>query len=748
MSSIYEVLKKYYGYDDFRKGQKEIIEKILNKKDVLAIMPTGAGKSICYQIPAVIMEGTTIVVSPLISLMKDQVDSLNQIGIKATYINSTLTSKQYEWVYKNASAGIFKIIYVAPERLETESFLKLLSNINISQIAIDEAHCVSQWGHDFRPSYKKIAQVIMSLKKRPVISAFTATATDIVKKDILNLLNLNDPFTLITSFDRKNLYFGVEKKANKEKYIENYIKNNINESGIIYCTTRKNVDELYMYLKERNFNVTRYHAGLTENERRKNQDDFIFDKKNVMVATNAFGMGIDKSNIRYVIHYNIPTTMENYYQEAGRAGRDGEDAQCIILFSRKDIVTNKYLIEQGHSINFERNIEYSKLNKVVDYCNTDKCLRKFILEYFDEKVEYDKCNNCSNCNNQIELVDITVEAKKILSCIKRMGEKFGSGIVVDVLRGSKSSKVVELQFDKLSTYKIMEEYSKDTVKDMISFLIAEGYIITYGNKYPLLKLSQAALKVLFEDEHVYIKKNIEKEVTGKLKDEYLNIDISLFETLRRLRKEIAIKENIPPFIVFSDVSLKSMCINFPVTKDEMLKIQGIGEQKYEKYGEFFLIAINEYVKENNIDVIKKRDDMLLKIKSPKKEKVKKENKENLQKESKENLQKESTYDITYNYFLEGKNVEEIANIRGLNVETILSHFLKFIELKKDEKIDEYIKTNYINTFHLTLIKEAIKEFGASSLKVLKSNLPEDVTYFEIKYYMLIKKQERLKITED
>ena len=624
MYGIYEVLKKYYGYDDFRKGQKEIIEKILNKKDVLAIMPTGAGKSICYQIPAVIMEGTTIVVSPLISLMKDQVDTLNQIGIKATYINSTLTSKQYEWVYKNASAGIFKIIYVAPERLETESFLKLLANINISQIAIDEAHCVSQWGHDFRPSYKKIAQVIMSLKKRPVISAFTATATDIVKKDILNLLNLNDPFTLITSFDRKNLYFGVEKKANKEKYIENYIKNNINESGIIYCATRKNVDELYMYLKERNFNVTRYHAGLTENERRKNQDDFIFDKKNVMIATNAFGMGIDKSNIRYVIHYNIPTTMENYYQEAGRAGRDGEDAQCIILFSRKDIVTNKYLIEQGHSINFERNIEYSKLNKVVDYCNTDKCLRKFILEYFDEKVEYDKCNNCSNCNNQIELVDITVEAKKILSCIKRMGEKFGSGIVVDVLRGSKSSKVVELQFDKLSTYKIMEEYSKDTVKDMISFLIAEGYIITYGNKYPLLKLSQAALKVLFEDEHVYIKKNITKEVTGKLKDEYLNIDISLFETLRRLRKEIAIKENIPPFIVFSDVSLKSMCINFPITKDEMLKIQGIGEQKYEKYGEIFLTAINEYVKENNIDVAKKRDDMLLKIQAQKKEKVKSE----------------------------------------------------------------------------------------------------------------------------
>ena len=451
MTNSQNLLKKFFGYDNFRPGQEEIINNILNQNDCLGIMPTGAGKSICYQIPAMILPGVTIVISPLISLMKDQVDNLNQIGIPATFINSSLSHSEYSQTINNIMHNVYKIIYVAPERLTSEAFLNLLNNLQISMFTIDEAHCVSQWGHDFRPSYREIANVIVNLKTRPVVSAFTATATNIVKEDIINLLHLQNPFTLTTGFDRANLKFSVQIPENKNKNILNFLQNQKDIPGIIYCATRKLVDSLFENLTEYGYKVSKYHGGMNESARAKSQDDFVFDRTNIMIATNAFGMGIDKSNIRYVIHYNMPKDLESYYQEAGRAGRDGDNSECILLFSRSDIVTNKFLIEQTPSENGHK-VEYDKLNDIIDYCNTDRCLRKYILEYFGEIPLFENCNNCSNCLTKTETTDITVDSKKILSCIKRMNERFGSGLVTDVLKGSKSSKIKAMGFDNLSTY--------------------------------------------------------------------------------------------------------------------------------------------------------------------------------------------------------------------------------------------------------------------------------------------------------
>ncbi len=725
MQDIKKILKKYYGYDNFRSGQEDIIKNIISGKDTLGIMPTGAGKSICYQIPAVYFEGTTIVVSPLISLMKDQVDTLNEIGISATYINSSLSPNMFEIIYSNAKLGKYKIIYVAPERLETDSFISLLKDINISQIAIDEAHCVSQWGHDFRTSYRKIAKVIDGLKKRPVVSAFTATATEVVKADIIKLLELKEPFVLITSFDRENLYFSVEKVNDKIKYIENYIKKYKDKSGIIYCATRKRVDEVYNFLNEKGYLVTSYHAGLSENQRTKSQEEFIFDNKNIMVATNAFGMGIDKSNIRYVIHFNMPASMENYYQEAGRAGRDGCESECIILFSRADIVTNKFLIEQGHSGYIERTIEYNKLNSMVDYCNTDKCLRKYILEYFGQLDNEEKCNNCINCNSNLELVDMTIEAKKILSCIKRMGQKYGSSVVTDVLRGSKGAKMTELKFDTLSTYGIMKEYSKDTVREMISYLVSEGYLDVYGTKYPLLKLSETSNNVLFGDEKVFIKRNIQKDYQGNIKEEYIEIDNELFEKLKIIRKELSIKNNIPPFIIFADNSLKEMSIYYPINKEDMLNITGVGEQKYEKYGKYFINLVKEYLLSKNIDVDLARE-KFMKVRNGQKDNVK----NNIKLES-----KESTYKITYDMYLLGKSIEEIAKERELAISTIQGHFMKFLEEKWEnyENIDDYLFQTQLKKEYIDNIIQVAKQNGIKSFKVIKNKVPEEVSYFDIRY---------------
>ncbi|OPX50437.1 DNA helicase RecQ [Clostridium thermobutyricum] len=712
MNNIIEILNKYYGYKSFRKGQEEIINNIINGNDVLAIMPTGGGKSICYQVPAIAMDGLTIVISPLISLMKDQVDSLNSLGIDSAYINSSLSNIEIQEVYFRLNTGDIKILYVAPERLEGVEFLNIIKSLKVSQIAVDEAHCVSQWGHDFRSSYKRIYNFIEALPKRPVVTAFTATATKEVREDILESLKLRDAKIFISGFDRENLKITVERGISKNIYILDYIEENKGESGLIYCSTRKEVDKLCDLLKANGINALSYHAGLSDMERKKNQEDFIYDKVDVMIATNAFGMGIDKPNIRYVIHYNMPKNIEGYYQEIGRAGRDGEKSECILLFSPGDVQTQKYIIETGTTNPFRKRNELEKLQSMIDLVYSNGCYKKYILNYFGEEREED-CNNCSNCLFDGELIDKTIDAQKVISCVYRMKRPFGIGVIVEVLRGSKNKKLIEQGLDKLTTYGIVKDYTKDELKDFINTLISHGYI-NYGGEFPVVTPNKNSLKVVKGEEKVYFKE------ARKVKK--ITTDNDLFGLLRGLRMYLAGEEGIPPYMVFGDNTLKEMSTRMPLTKEQLLDISGVGEKKVEKYGEKFIEKIKEYVDEKNIKVDFKFEND---IKLPKA----------TEKKKRRTTEKEKSYEISIRMLREGKSLKEVSKERGSTIGTISTHIQTF--LGEGKNIDFNISFEGLFTDEEEKeILEAGEKVGFSKLTPIKEIVNKDISYDKIKLVIL------------
>ncbi|WP_034328779.1 DNA helicase RecQ [Alkaliphilus transvaalensis] len=607
--NIQDELRRYFGYDTFRQGQEEIVKWILKGKDVLGIMPTGGGKSLCYQLPAVMMTGITIVISPLISLMKDQVDSLNEIGIPVTSLNSTLDQDSFIQRINEIKLNQYKIIFVAPERLNTKMFLDIIKGIEVSFIAIDEAHCISQWGHDFRPSYSEIPKFIKSLTSRPVVAAFTATATQEITLEIKKLIGLINPLEITTGFDRPNLFYRVVKVGNKNSYLINYLKENYqNDPGIIYCATRKTVESLVSKLQESGFSVRGYHGGMDAESRERTQEDFMYNRARLIVATNAFGMGIDKPDVRFVIHFNMPKNMEAYYQEAGRAGRDGEDSQCILMYSPSDVVKQKLIMESEYILPERLALQYKNLQYLIDFCHTNDCLRNKILTYFDEVVMEEYCGNCSNCLDQSEMVDITLEAQKVLSCIYRVKQRYGINIVIQVLRGSKSKKLTQQGLDLVSTYGIMKEYSEEAVREIIMTLVSRGYIHVTADQFPVLKLTAKCREVLQGDVKVMHKKALveaktmnsaKKKATG-VKGPIEDYNEDLYHLLKELRGELSKEKKLPPFMIFHDKSLKEMAAVFPKTKESLLTIDGVGLKKFENYGNRFIQLIEDYCSKNKI----------------------------------------------------------------------------------------------------------------------------------------------------
>ena len=601
-----EALKAVFGYDSFRPGQESVINAVLEGRDILAVMPTGAGKSLCYQVPAMLLSGITLVISPLISLMQDQVNTLNEAGVDAAFINSSLSEKVINETFKNAVNGYYKILYVAPERLMSEGFISLAKSIEISMITVDEAHCISQWGQDFRPSYMDIAEFINILGKRPIISAFTATATQNVREDIICSLGLSDPYFLVTGFDRENLFFQVDKPQNKDRFILDYIERHRGESGIIYCATRKNVESLYTLLRKQNISVARYHAGMSNEERKQMQDDFVFDYTSIVIATNVFGMGIDKSNVRFVIHYNMPSSMENYYQEAGRAGRDGLNSECILLFSPQDIIINRFLLEHKDFSDIDpidamtiRDRDIKRLQIMEGYCYTTECLRNYILKYFGEDPKK-PCDDCGNCLRQFETLDMTDEAKKIINCIYESRERYGKNIIMDTVLGAKTARLAEIGASKYKSYGVLESSNKNLLRRLIEELLLEGYILT--GEYQVLKLGDISrlkntdikvmVKITDEDKVTNRKLKPKKNINGM--DSLTSAGFKLFDKLKELRLEIARAEKIPPYIVFNDKTLIDMCAKMPTTKSDMLNVSGVGENKYGKYGERFIEVIKGF----------------------------------------------------------------------------------------------------------------------------------------------------------
>lgn len=770
MEQAHTLLRQYYGYTAFRKGQSDIVASILQGRDTVGVLPTGGGKSICYQIPALALNGTTLVVSPLISLMKDQVDTLESLDIPATYINSSLDASEARNRIRKAAQGEYKLLYIAPERLESERFVSLLGQLHIPLIAIDEAHCISHWGHDFRPSYMAIVDLIAQLPQRPIISAFTATATTEVVEDIVRILSLRGANVYVTGFSRDNLAFSIAKGENKRDYITQYVRDHQDEAGIIYAATRKDVEQLYEFVRRQGVAVGKYHAGMTDEERADMQERFLYDELRVMVATNAFGMGIDKPNVRFVIHYNMPKNIEAYYQEAGRAGRDGDPGECVLLFSPQDIHIQKFLLEQGNLTEDRKALEYKKMKAMIDYCHTPRCLQQYVVRYFGED-NSDECGRCSSCTDTSETVDMTDEALKIFSCVKRMRERFGTTLVAKVLRGAKDKRVRELGFDSLSTYGILSGLPEKDIVDRINALTAEGYLQVTDGQYPVLQLAERATRVLLGDERVLQKVRAQKQAVRS------DVDDSLFGLLRELRKDIAAKERIPAFMVFADATLREMAQAKPRDERGLRAVKGLGEAKVRKYGEAFLAVIRGYLAENGGEpadaglaendgrsgpasrmtadagsgwtdepagtsrgnragassrssgafdaaAFHGADDLFVSapeaqgggggFSAP---------------ASEDNGTAEDmpSHVVTYNMFTAQRmTVRDIAKERGMSIVTIQNHVIRCAEEGFAVDWDEVIPAGYES-----LIVETIQEIGLDKLKPIKEALPKEIDYFAI-----------------
>ena len=695
-------LQEHFGYSSFRPGQKEIINTILSGQDTLGILPTGGGKSVCYQLPALMLPGLTVVISPLISLMKDQVDTLTQLGVQAAYLNSTISSEEFQDIIQQLRQRTLKMLYVAPERLENPSFQEFLSKQNISLFAVDEAHCVSQWGFDFRPSYRNITQFINQLPQRPRMAAFTATATKRVQDDIVTQLELEDPGVFINSFDRPNIKFSVIEPNNRLVTLHSLI--NHDEAIIIYANTRKQVDKLHLELKQQGYAVNKYHAGMEHDQRQQSQSEFINDECNIIVATNAFGMGIDKTDVRKVIHFNLPKDLESYYQEAGRAGRDSLDAEAILLYHSQDIMTNKFLIAQSND-----ELAHRRLEMMIQYASFTGCLRNFILRYFGE-FPNEPCGNCSNCMGEMRQIDVTKEAQMILSCMLRMKHQFGMTMIIDVLRGSQNQRVLDNRFDELSTYGIMKTYSVQQIRDIISALLAYQYIGVTEHRG--LYATEASKMLLMGKTTLTIKeRKYLKASTSRRRTVSKDVNADLYEQLRQVRAQLAKEEGMPAYIIFSNKSLEDMASRMPNTYEEFLDVEGVGSVKAEKYAGYFLPAIQEYSSSNPNATVEAE---------PHRESVETQSSGG-----------QSSYHLSAQYAERGLTPLEIAIERNMTEATILSHLTQAAEQGDLEVFDADLSSYIKNQ-----IKQAIRKVGTDSLKAIKEALPEKISYDDIKYVLI------------